>query len=86
MSHGYDDISILFSMDRNRKTLSFEVLKKYYQRVECFLDQFDVYNGETRPPPETTPSEYDFQVCTFIKLLDKKFIARTFPNKIFNLS
>ena len=86
IGHGFDDSGILFSKYGKETILSKKILKSYYQRAECFLDQFDVYYSETRPPPKPTPSEYDYLVCRFFILLDQKCMARKFPNKSLNLS
>ena len=62
MGHGFDPEGIRYSKHGNETILSKSILKNYYQRAECFLDQFEEYYGETRPPPPSTTSEYDFLV------------------------
>ena len=82
IGHGFDDSGILFSKYGKETILSKKILKSYYQRAECFLDQFDVYYSETRTPPKPTPSEYDYLVCRFFILLDQKCMTRKFPKKV----
>ena len=66
MGHGFDDVGIRISQYGNKTTLSKNILQNYYRRAECFLDQFEQYYGETRPPRRfTLPDDYIDMVCWY---------------------
>ncbi|XP_043277427.1 neprilysin-11-like [Venturia canescens] len=53
IGHGFDNTGIMFSKDGDETDLSEFILRSYYQRAECFINQFDKYYGYTGEPADT---------------------------------
>ncbi|XP_043277492.1 neprilysin-11-like [Venturia canescens] len=72
IGHGFDDLSIMYGKDGNKTKLSKSMLMNFYQRAECFLDQFDEYYGETKPP-ELFGTTIDPEMMLFVqRFLDRR--------------
>ena len=78
MGHAFDVSGIRYGKDGKSTEISINVLKNYYQRAECFTDQFLGYYGETRPPPQSTTDDYDYMVCSYFIFIDQFKFTREF--------
>ncbi|XP_043278236.1 endothelin-converting enzyme homolog [Venturia canescens] len=57
IGHGFDDDGIQFGKDGNKTKLSETMLKSFYRRANCFIDQYEVYYEEPKGSGTTESSD-----------------------------